>query len=272
MSRADKLIDRLFSRIRISFPPAFVCVLLFFSVISAWGYASGLQPGDTLGNALMNAFGGCIWAEEVDVHEIISWMMSFIPSGIAASIILFYRLSRLLPVEGYRYGHVLRWYCSLMMQIALTVCSVALVQIFCVLLFARCSGHTGFSIWVNDMDGFTVQSTLQPCLAPILFLLYDQVIVLLSSVVYLYSRRMNWFYAAFLLPSLIGTASFSKPGRSSLLNPIHFGMACRLSVEGGYGVMPTVACGGLLIAVFIIYVCGGIYCFFSSPFDRTNEG
>lgn len=250
--------------------PSFICIFTAFSIIRAWGYIASLHPGDTIGNALLNAFGGCIWAEEIDIHEIISWIMMYIPIGIAACIITADQTSGLMLMEGYRYRSVLQWYVSFSWHLILTVCIVIGVQIICVILLAAMSGYTGFTIWVNDADGFIVQSFVQPCLSPLLFLLYGEVMTLSAAIVLLASRKMTWYYTTFLLPSIIGCITFSNPGRTSLLNPIHFGMARRLSVADCYGVQPMVACIGLLAILIIVLILGGVYCRLSTPFDHKN--
>ncbi len=75
-------------KIRAALPMPLILLIVLFSVLFAWGEMANLQPTNTLGDAMLNAFGGCMWSEEVDVHEIISWMMVFIPSGLAACVVL----------------------------------------------------------------------------------------------------------------------------------------------------------------------------------------
>lgn len=261
----------LMQRMRRDFPLPLTLALMAFSLIMAWGHAANPQPGDTLGDVLIFAFGGCIWSEERDLHQIISWMMAFVPSGIAVSMALFSRLSGLSTMEGYRYGHVLRWYGSLMAQMAGIAALVALLQIGCVLLVAFLGGYRGFSVWVNDVDGFLVRNELLPCLTPLLFLLYDEVIVLFAVAVYLLARKMTWFYVAFLLPSIVGAMTFSNPYKHSMFHLVSFGMAYRMSVEGSPGIPPALACGGLLAALALILLLGGVYCLLVSPFDRKAE-
>ena len=258
-------------KLRMGLPFPFFCILICFSIMIAWGHASNLRPGDSMGALLLNTFGGCVWTEEADVHEIISWMILFLPSGISVSIILSSRLSGYLSMEGYRFRKTLRWYTSLTAHIILTVLIIALIQIAFVFLFAVCYGYTGWNVWVEDIDGFTTLNTLQPCLAPLLFLLYDELIILISTVVYYISRQMTWYYIALLCPSACGVMAYSNPSVDNLWNPIHFGMAHRLSVEGGYGVQPLVACLGLMALTVVTIILGSIYCCTLSVYDRKTE-
>ncbi len=258
-------------KIRAALPMPLILLIVLFSVLFAWGEMANLQPTNTLGDAMLNAFGGCMWSEEVDVHEIISWMMVFIPSGLAACVVLSQNVFFLQAMTGYRYRRPLQWYTAIMRRVLLTTFLTAAVQVACVLLFAVCTGHTGWAVWIEDADGFTVQTMVQPCLAPVLFMLYDALIVLMAAVVFLITRKMTWYYGAFLLPSLLGAFTCSNIDKTSLYNPIHFGMARRLSVEGSTGVMPAVAVGGMAACLLMIFIIGLVFCQLTSPFDRMNE-
>ncbi len=258
-------------KVLVALPLSLISLIFLFSVLFAWGEIANLQPTNTLGDAMLNAFGGCVWSEETDVHEIISWMMVYIPSGLAACVVLSQNVSFLQMMAGYRYRHPLRWYTAIMGRILLTTLLTAAVQVICVLLLAASTGHTGWTVWVEDVDGFSVQTMVQPCLAPILFMLYAALIVLAASVVFLITRKMTWYYSAFLLPSLLGAFTCSNIDKTSLYNPIHFGMARRLSVEGSVGVMPGIAIGGMGICLLLVYLAGLVFCCWTSPFDRINE-
>lgn len=258
------------AKVIVALPLSLILLILLFSVLFAWGEMANLQPTNTLGDAMLNAFGGCVWSEEIDVHEIISWMMVYIPSGLAACVVLSQNVSSLQAMTGYRYRRPQRWYAAIMGRVLLTAWLTAAVQVICVLLFAVCTGHTGWTVWVEDLDGFTVQTMAQPCLAPILFMLYAALIVMTAAVVFLITRRMTWYYGAFLLPSLLGTFTCSNIDKTSLYNPIHFGMARRLSIEGSAGVMPEIAIGGMVICLLLVYLVGLTFCCLTSPFDRIN--
>lgn len=258
-------------RLRRGFPPAYFCILLAFSLAHAWGITASLRPGNTLGNALLGAFGGCIWAVEVDLHACIGWMAGYLPMGIAACIAVSQHMAGWMRMAGYRYRSALHWYGAFMGDVMLAACVAAVIQILCVLLIAAGRGYTGWGIWVDDADGFSVQNRLLPCLAPLLFLLYGEVITLTAVDAFLVLRKMSWYYAVFLLPSLVGCVGFSKPAERFLWIPVHFGMAHRLSVEGGFGVQPAVACGGLMMLLTALLIVGGAYCRFSPPFDRSYE-
>lgn len=258
-------------RLRRSFPPAFLCVLLAFALARAWGIAANLRPGQTIGDALLNAFGGCIWSEEVDIQYDIGWLMIFIPVGMAGCLAASRHMTGWMRMSGYRYRSVLHWYRAFMGEVMLAACAAAVIQMLCVLLLAVARGFTGWSVWVEDADRFSVQNTLQPCLSPLLFLLYGEVITLAAVDAFLILRKTTWYYVVFLLPSLIGSVACSDPGKTSLGNPIHFGMARRLAVEGGYGVQPTVACGGLILLMIALWTLGAAYCRLASPFECGYE-
>ena len=259
------------ARMGIGFPLPFLCVLLLFSCMVALGQIRDVSSETTLGQILVNSFGGCNWMEEIDLQYIISWMMLYIPAGISASIVLANRTSGFMRMEGYRYGKVLRWYASLVGQVMLTVGVVMLTQVLFVVVAALCSGHTGIGIWVNDADQFLVQNTVRSALTPVLFVLYGEVITLLASVVFLVFRNMTWYFVALMLPSLLGAACCSRLTRSSLFNPLHWGMSLRLSVEGCSGVAPALAAGGLVAVCAILIVIGGVYCCLTAPFDCASE-
>ncbi len=258
-------------KVHVPLPLSLVVVIFSFSVLFAWGVTANLQPTNTLGDALLNAFGGCVWSEETDVHEIIAWMMTFIPAGLAACVVLSQHVASLQAMTGYRYQSPLRWYGAIMGRVLLTTLMTAAVQVACVLLFAACAGHRGWAVWVKDMDGFSVQTMVQPCLAPVLFMLYAALMVLAAAVMFLITRKMTWYYGAFLLPSLLGAFTCSNIDKTSLYNPIHFGMARRLSVEGSTGVRPGVAVGGILVCLLGVFLIGLVDCLLTSPFDRINE-
>lgn len=266
------MVKRIFrqAKVLVALPPSLMVLILLFSLLFAWGEIANLQPTNTLGDAMLNAFGGCVWSEEIDVHEIIAWMMVYIPSGLAACVVLSQNVSSIQMTAGYRYRHPLRWYSAIMGRVLLTALFTAAVQVICVLLFAACAGHTGWTVWVEDLDGFTVQTMVQSCLAPILFMLYAALIVLTAAVAFLITRKMTWYYGAFLLPSLLGAFTCSNIDKTSLYNPIHFGMARRLSIEGSAGVMPEIAIGGMVICLLLVYLVGLVFCRLTSPFDRIN--
>lgn len=258
-------------RLRRGFPPAFCGVLLVFSFVRAWGITANLRPGHTVGDALLNAFGGCIWSEEVDIQYDVGWLMIFIPVGIAACFVASQHMAGWVRMSGYRYRSVSHWYRAFMGEVMLAAGVAAVIQILCVLLLAVARGSTGLTVWVEDADGFSVQNIVQPCLSPLLFLLYGEAVTLAAVDAFLVLRKTTWYYVVFLLPSLIGSVACSNPGKTSLWNPIHFGMARRLAVEGGYGAQPAVACCGLILLMIVLWMLGGVYCRFASPFERSYE-
>lgn len=262
---------RLYRELQIVFSPYFIFILLMFSVIIACGNAASLLPTDTIGNMLINEFGGCIWAEENELGAVMSWFLNYLPSGIAVSIYLHYKVHGMLSMEGYRHRQTIRWYASLVFHCLIIVLGVVIMQVCCSVLLAFLNGHRGLTIWIQDADGFTIASDIQPRLAPILFFLYDMIVVLSAVIAYLAFHRMTFFYYVFILPSLVAAMLFYKPFEINLVHLVNHGMACRLSVEGEFGIPIHQAIRSLVTTLVIVGVGGGFYCRIIPPYDKKFE-
>ena len=262
---------RLYRELQIVFSPYFSFMLLMFSVIIAWGHAASMLPTDTIGEMLINEFGGCQWTEEDSISEVMRWLLNYLPSGIAVGIYLHHKVHGMLSMEGYRHRHTIRWYTSLVFHCLIIVLCVVMVQVCCSVLLSFFYGHRGLTIWIQDADGFTVVSDIQPRLAPILFFLYDTVVVLSAVIAYLAFHRMTFFYYVFILPSLVAAMFFYKPFDINLVHLVNHGMACRLSVEGEFGVPVHQAIRSLITTLVMVGVGGGVYCRFIAPYDKKFE-
>lgn len=257
--------------LRIAFSPILILVILCFSVMLAAGHATALLPMDTIGNQLINEFGGCIWSEEIDIHEILNWFIIFIPSGLAVSAFLHHKLYGILSMQGYRYRHTIRWYMSLMVQCIAIVFLIAAIQFLFSILIAYLGGHRSFSIWIQDADGFVISNESVALVAPILFVMYNTFIVFCAVIAYLVFRRMTSYYLVLIVPSLLSALFLSRPSKDNLYHLISCGMACRLSVEGSFGVPVGRAVITLLLAFSLVCLLGGFYSCFVKPFDKKFD-
>ena len=187
------------------------------------------QAGYSIGDLLMETFGGSWWQEPpLNFRPIGIWVLTLMPPVMGMAINLQRELGTRMTQTLYRHPSKMAWWRSkcLASVFYTLVCTIAMF--LSVMVAGGLLGADGIAIYIEDSDGFATKNVVILLTLFVIFLGQVLMLTQLQMLVHLVSGSMQLAVLSYIMPLIVSLIFFSLFDRAvNIHSPYNWGMLLR---------------------------------------------
>jgi len=207
--------------------PAIVIAVFLMLVMPRY-----LEGGYSIGDLLMNAFGGIYWFEPEASFELIGyWVLALLPVMFGIALNLNRELGGRTYLSIAKFPSRWEWWISKWVSLSCYTVVASACMFLTAVVYGLLTGHTGFGVIMEDTDGFPFRDSFVVFRLFVIFTLHLLMISQVQIFFHVLTNRAQAGFIAFLLPLIYCVITYSIFDRSfNEMVPYNWGMILRSEI------------------------------------------